>query len=154
MNKNRGFNIIEVAMSIMVISIAILMITAIYTNIIQVQAKGIGKSTASAIAERVLQRIITNNISSLKTIVKQNGSVSKSEETGKDLVNNNIYYYYSVIYNTSFTGTNIAKVDVYVYWDLGDNKTEEEIIKLADKTDIKNSVKFSRLIMISDEEEL
>ena len=153
MNKNRGFNIIEVAMSIMVISIAILMITAIYTNIIQAQAKGIGKTTATAIAERVLQKIITDNISELKTAVKKNGSSSKSVQTGKDLINNDIYYYYSAIYNTNFTGTNIVKIDVYVYWNLGDNKTAEEIINLADQTDIKNSVKFSRLFMISNDSE-
>ena len=154
MNKNRGFNIIEVAMSIMVISIAILMITAIYTNIIQAQAKGIGKTTATAIAERVLQRIITENISELKKAVKTNGSSSKYTKTGKDIINNDIYYYYSAIYNTNFTGTNIVKIDVYVYWNLGDNKTTEEIINLADQTDIKNSVKFSRLFMISNEEKI
>ena len=157
MNKNKGFNIIEVAMSIMVISIAILMITAIYTNIIQVQAKGVGKTIASSVAERVLQNIITNHISDVKIKINNGSSSADSryELIGKDIVNNNVYYYYSAIYkssNNAFKDTSIAKADVYVYWDLGENTTETDIKQLTTQTDVKNSVRFSRFITFSEED--
>ena len=84
MNKNRGFNIIEVAMSIMIVSIAILMIIAIYTNIIQAQEKGIGKTVASAVAEKVMQKIIISHPTANKS------------STGKDFVNEQLYYYYLI----------------------------------------------------------
>ncbi len=160
MNKNKGFNIIEVAMSIMVISIAILMIMAIYTNIIKTQAKGIGKTVASSVAERVLQTIIQNNITGIKLKLlegkKENSTLpSKYELIGKDVINDNVYYYYSAIYkssNKSFKNTSIAKVDVYVYWDLDENTTEADIRQLITQTDVKNSVRFSRLITFSEED--
>lgn len=155
MNKNKGFNIIEVALSIMIVSIATLMIIAIYTNIIKAQSKGIGKTIATSVAERVLQNIITNHISDIKIKIKQNSSSADSryELVGKDVVNGNVYYYYSAIYkssNNSFKNTNIAKADVYVFWDLGENKTKEEITNLTTQTDIKNSVKFSRFVTFSE----
>ena len=155
MNKNKGFNIIEVAVSIMIVSIAILMIIAIYTNIIKAQAQGVGKTIATSVAERVLQNIITNRISDIKVKIKQGSSSADSryELVGKDVVNGNVYYYYSAIYkssNNSFKDTNIAKADVYVFWDLGENKTKEEIKNLTTRTDIKNSVKFSRFVTFSE----
>lgn len=157
MNKNKGFNIIEVAMSIMIVSIAILMIVAIYTNIIKVQAKGLGKTIASSVAERVLQNIITNHISDIKIKINNGSSSadSKYELIGKDIVNSNVYYYYSAIYkssNNSFKNTNIAKADVYVYWDLGENITKEKIINLTKQTYIENSVRFTRFVTFSEED--
>ena len=140
MNKNKGFNIIEVAMSIMVISIAILMIIAIYTNIIQAQAKGIGKTVASAVAEKVIQNIINSH------------PTTNKESTGKNFVNEKLYYYYYKIYpiTDSPSGDNkLLKIDISVYWDLADNKTETDLKNLSSQTDLKNSVKFSRLVMIS-----
>lgn len=140
MNKHKGFNIIEVAMSIMVISVAILMIIAIYTNIIQAQAKGIGKTVASAVAEKVIQNIINSH------------TTENKEDTGKHFVNEQLYYYYykiSPITNEINNDNKLLKIDVSVYWDLADNKTETYIKNLASQTDLKNSVKFSRLVMIS-----
>lgn len=152
MNKNKGFNIIEVAMSIMVISIAILMIMAIYTSIIKTQAKGVGKTVASSVAERIMQDIIANQIPTIKAKVKQNLATNyKYELTGKDIVNDNTYYYYSKIYpigGTYFDDTNILQVDVVVFYELSDNITEEQIKTMTDK----NSVKFSRLITFSDDD--
>lgn len=157
MKKNKGFNIIEVAMSIMIVSIAILMIIAIYTNIIKAQAKGIGKTVASSVAERALNTIITKHISDIKIKINNGSSSADSryELIGKDVINNNTYYYYSAIYkssNNSFKDTSIAKADVYVYWDLDENITKEKIINLTTQTDITNSVRFTRFVTFSEED--
>ena len=158
MNRQKGFNIIEVTVSMMITLIAILMIITIYTNIISAQAKGIWKSVSSSVAERVLQKSITNNISKIKLrLLDGKGSTlpSEFELIGKDVINGNVYYYYSKIYkssNKSFKNTSIAKVDVCVYWNLGEQKTEDEIRKLTKLENVKNSVKFSRLITFSEED--
>lgn len=158
MNRKKGFNIIEVTISMMITLIAILMIITIYTNIISAQAKGIGKSVSSSVAERVLQKIITDHLHDIKLrLLDGKGSTlpSKFELIGKDVINGNVYYYYSKIYkssNKSFKNTSIAKADVYVYWNLGDQKTEQEIKDLVAMENVKNCVKFSRLITFSDED--
>ena len=137
MNKNKGFNIIEVAISIMITSVAILMIIAIYTNIIKAQAKGIGKTVASSVAERVLQDLASQK------------HLNNIENSGKDIVNENIYYYHYKVQKIN-TDTNLFQIDIVVYWDLGDDQTDEKIQSL---TEVKNSVRFSRLVMISNNDD-
>ena len=149
MNKNKGINIIELAMSIMIVSIAILMIIGIYTNIIRALAKGIGKTVASPVAERIMQDIANNKISEIKKKIDMNSETTdyKYELIGKDIINDNIYYYYSTVYKIN-ADTNLYQLDIVVYYNLNDNITEETIKKI---TDIQNSVKFSRLITFSDD---
>lgn len=161
MNKNKGFNIIEVAMSIMIVSIAIIMMVGIYTNIIKAQAKGIGKTVASSVAERIMQNIIANQISTIKATIKAHTAKNTTIDTpnnykyeliGKDIINSNTYYYYTKIYPIGgkyFNETNILQVDVVVYYDLKEDITEEEIKNITDE---KNSVRFSRLITFSDDD--
>ena len=115
MNKNRGFNIIEVAMSIMVISIAILMITAIYTNIIQAQAKGIGKTTIAKIFSKAIncenfQEDICNDCQNCKLINDNTTTdileLDAASNSGVDNIRN-------ILENSKFLPANL-KYKVYI----------------------------------------
>ena len=71
------------------------------------------------------------------------------ENSGKDIVNEKIYYYYYKVQNIN-TNTNLFQIDIAVYWDLGDNLTKEKIKTLTERN---NSVRFSRLVMISNNDD-
>lgn len=81
--------------------------------------------------------------------IKTDTGTTELKNPGKDIVNGNVYYYHYKV-NKVNEDTNLYQVDVVVYYEIGDNITTEEEIKNI--TDVKNSVKFSRLITYSDDD--
>ncbi len=133
----------------MIISTAILMIIAIYTTMIKAESKGVGKTIASSLATRVMQDIANKKISDIKIKMKANQSNIKETISGKDFVNDVPYYYYAEIYPVNgnyLKDTNLLQIDCTVSWDV--EATSETTLKNV--VNEKNSVKFSRLIMITD----
>lgn len=121
MIKNKkGFSIVELLVSIAIISMIIVMTCILYSYMMKVSAKGVDISIGTQVAENKLNEIAGDD--SNESLRKNISSVSPSKPfvtTGVDKTGKTDYYWLVKI--SSVSGTNYSKmnlffVDVIVFW--------------------------------------
>ena len=118
--KRTGFSIVELLISIAIVSMVIVMVCILYSYMMKVSSKGVDISIGTQIAENKINEITSDE--SNESLRKNISSVSSGNAyvtTGVDKTGNTDYYWLLKI--TSVSGTNYSKmnlffVDVLVFW--------------------------------------
>ncbi len=170
MKNSKGFTILEVVISIAIISIAILSMIAMYISMMKSSSKGTEMTIATSISERVAGTIDKKILSEIKAEQKNGDKEIKIYKT-KDIINGKPYYCITELKTLTddyFKKKYIIELNVFVFWNINTPELINSIVVTnsqdmdkylqnnkekfthADRTGLKY-IKFKRLIMLSND---
>lgn len=168
MKQSKGFTILEVVISIAIISIAILSMIAMYISMMKSSSKGTEMTIASSLAERVATTIDKNKLSYIKLEQKSGNSKIQLYKT-KDIINGKPYYCITELKTLTddyFKNKSIIQINIFVFWNINTPElinsisnsqdmdtyleTNKKKFMREDGTGLKYT-KFKRLIMLSND---
>ncbi len=166
-SRNRGFSIVEVVLSIAIMSVTIVMVCAMYTFMMRVSQKGFNVSVGTNVADRLMNELASQKGSKLNTLLIEN-HLSGFRACGNELVGDSPYYYILEVkpLPNPYSSRNIVRVDLVVFW-WTDNTFDAELAKGLSMNSISNFLsevqnrtkkesigflyrRFTRLVMISE----